>query len=135
MASKTGSRSSRTSEWSWEDFRPEWAAERLERISQELEKWSDELQTRSDDFRTRSQKRIEKSVKQVQSELRKLPAVKRAEKLRKDLGSRVEKNLETGVDRVYERLQIARLDEVKRLERKITQLNRKLRDLEKQAAA
>jgi len=125
----------KTDEWNWEDFRPEWANEGIERISSELEKWNDEFQTRSEKFRKNSQKRIEKGVKQVQEELRKIPGVKRAEELRSDLEARVEKNLDAGVDKVYTRLKLARLDEVKKLERKINQLNRKLRELEKKAAA
>lgn len=122
-------------DWNWEDFRPEWANEGIERISSELEKWNDEFQTRSQKFRKQSQKRIDKGVKQVQEELRKIPGVKRAEELRGELEARVEKNLDAGVDKVYTRLKLARLDEVKKLERKINQLNRKLRDLEKKAAA
>jgi hypothetical protein len=122
-------------DFNWEDFRPEWANEGLERISQELEKWNDQLQARSKKFRKESQKRIDKSVKQVRTELRKIPALKRAEKLRADLEKRVEKSVEDGVDRVYSSLKLARLDEVKKLERKIAQLNKKLRDLEKEWAA
>jgi len=121
--------------WNWEDFRPEWANEGLERINSELDKWKDELQERSDKFRAESQKRIEKNVKQVQKELRKVPAIKRAEELRDDLTGRVEKNIDAGVDKVYTRLRLARLDELKKLERKIAQLNKKLRTLEKQKAA
>lgn len=128
--------------FSWEDFRPEWASEQLERISTELEKWSDELQSRGDElrargdkFRTQSQKRVEKRIERVQKELRKVPAIKRAEELRKELNDRVEKNIDAGVDRVYTGLRIARLDEVKKLERKIAQLNKKLSSLEKLQAA
>ncbi|MAG32937.1 MAG: hypothetical protein CL908_18830 [Deltaproteobacteria bacterium] len=134
MATRTA-RGRKNSDFNWEDFRPEWANEGIERISSELEKWNDKLQTRSDTFRTESQKRIDKGVKQVQDELRKIPGMKRAEELRTELEERVEKNLDAGVDRVYARLKLARLDEVKKLERKINQLNRKLRDLEKQWAA
>ncbi|HKK51651.1 MAG TPA: phasin family protein, partial [Myxococcota bacterium] len=101
----------------------------------ELEKWNDDLQARSSRFRKESQKRIEKSVKQLQSELRKLPGVKRAEELSQDLGKRVEKRVDAGVDSVYSSLKIARLDEVKKLERKIAQLNKKLKELEQQLAA
>ncbi len=136
MASKTTSRKTRsTTDFSWEDFRPEWASEGIDKIVRELEKWNDELQVRSKKFRTQSQKRIEKGVKQVQDELRKVPAIKRAEELRQELSDRVEKNIEGGVDRVYTGLKLARLDEVKRLERKVAQLNKKLRTLEKQQAA
>jgi endonuclease III len=135
-ARKTRTRSkSRANEWNWEDFRPEWANEGIERITVELEKWNDQLQARSEKFRKESQKRIEKGVKQVQDELRKIPGVKRAEELRQELEERVEKNIDAGVDRVYTRLKLARLDEVKRLERKIAQLNKKLITLEKQMAA
>ena len=135
---KTTKKSTRTraaSEWTWEDFRPEWANEGLERISAELEKWTDEIQTRSDEFRSDGQKRIEMNMKRVQKELRKVPAIKRAEEIRDELSERVEKNIDAGVDRVYEGLKLARLDEVKKLERKIAQLNKKLRTLEKAQAA
>jgi len=130
---KTGARKS--AEWDWEDFRPEWANEGIERISSELEKWNDKLQSRSEQFRKDSQKRIEKGVKQVQDELRKVPAIKRAEEFRTEFEGRVEKNIDAGVDRVYAKLKLARLDEVQKLERKIAQLNKKLRTLEKQMAA
>ncbi len=134
--SKRSARQTRgADEWSWEDFRPEWAMEGIERISEELEKWTDDLQTRSDRFRVDSQKRIDRAVKQVQDELRKLPGMERAEELRKELGERVEQNIESGVDRLYTSLRLARLDEVKKLERKISQLNAKLRKLESKRAA
>jgi endonuclease III len=137
MASKTTTKKSakKTNEWDWENFRPEWANEGIERITTELEKWNDKLQNRSDQFRKDSQARIEKGVQQVQDELRKVPGVKRAEELRTEIENRVEKNIDAGVDRVYARLNLVRLDEVKKLERKIAQLNKKLRDLEKQWAA
>jgi ubiquinone biosynthesis protein UbiJ len=139
-AKKTSKSSKRTAtkksqtDWSWEDFRPEWANEGLERITSELEKWNDEIQSMSAQFRKDSQKRIEESIEQVQTELRKIPAIKRAEELRGELEDRVEKNIESGVDAVYTRLKLARLDEVKALERKIARLNSKLRALEKKAA-
>lgn len=136
MTRKTTSRKkSSRSDFNWDEFRPGWASEGIEKISAELEKWNDELQTRSKKFRSESQKRIEQGVQQVQDELRKVPGVKRAEELRHELGERVERNLEEGADRVYTSLKLARLDEVKRLERKIAQLNKKLRTLEKQQAA
>jgi endonuclease III len=136
MASKTTKkRTSKRNQWDWEDFRPDWANEGIERISSELEKWNDKIQSRSDKFRKESQKRIEKGVQQVQDELRKIPGVKRAEELRVEIENRVEKNIDAGVDRVYTRLNLVRLDEVKKLERKIAQLNKKLRALEKQWAA
>jgi ubiquinone biosynthesis protein UbiJ len=132
---KSKSKSNKKNEFNWEDFRPDWANERIDRISAELEKWNDDLQSRSTKFRKQSQKRIDRSVAQIQEELRKLPGVKRAEEFRNDLEKRVEKGVEQGVDRVYTTLKLARLDEVKKLEKKIAQLNKKLRALEQQYAA
>ena len=131
MATRTATKKN---EFSWEDFRPEWANEQIERIGSELEKWNDDIQARSSRFRKQSQKRIEKRVKQLQTELRKIPAVKRAQEIREDLGKRMEKRVDASVDSFYTSLKIARLDEVKKLERKIAQLNKKLRDLEQQLA-
>ena len=140
MTTKTRSKTqkkttARMNEFNWDDFRPEWANEGIDRISAELEKWNDDLQSRSAKFRKESQKRIDKSVAQIQAELRKLPGVKRAEAFRSDLEKRVEKGVEEGVDRVYSTLKLARLDEVKKLEKKIAKLNKKLLALERQFAA
>lgn len=128
-------RQAKSSDWKWEDFRPEWANEGIERINAELEKWTDRIQTESARFRKKSQKRIEKGVAQIQEELRKLPGVQRAEQLRQDLESRVQSGIDAGMDRVYTRLNLARLEEVKKLERKIAQLNKKLRALEEEPSA
>ena len=104
----------------------------IERINAELDKWGDKLQHRSEKFRKESRKRIEKGVSQVQEELRKLPAIQRAEALRQDLEARVQTNLDAGLDRIYTKLNLARLEEVKKLERKISLLNKKLRALEEE---
>ncbi len=120
----------KSTDWNWENFRPEWANEGIERINAELDKWGDKIQHRSEKFRKESQKRIEKGVTQVQHELRKLPAIQRAEALRQDLEARVQTNLDAGLERIYTKLNLARLEEVKKLERKIALLNKKLRALE-----
>ena len=125
-------RNAKSTDWNWENFRPEWANEGIERINSELDKWGDKLQHRSEKFRKESRKRIEKGVSQVQEELRKLPAIQRAEALRQDLEARVQTNLDAGLDRIYTRLNLARLEEVKKLERKISLLNKKLRALEEE---
>lgn len=128
-------RPTKATDWTWEDFRPEWANEGIERINAELEKWTDELQSRSDKLRKQSQKRIEKGIAQIQTELKKLPAVQRAQELRQDLETRVQTNLDAGIERVYTRLNLARLEEVKKLEKKIAALNKKLRALEETPTA
>ncbi|MFP6655237.1 MAG: hypothetical protein VCB25_06395 [Myxococcota bacterium] len=139
MATKTTktkqTTANKTARWDWDDFRPEWAEEGIERISTELEKWNEKFQSRTEQFRKDSQERIEKGIQQVQDELRKVPGLQRAEELRIELENRVEKNIDAGVDRVYARLKLVRLDEVKKLERKIAKLNKKLNTLEKQWAA
>ena len=119
-----------------------WINPSLARLGEEFGKWSGEFQSRGETLRTRgaalrdqSQKRVEEHLAQLRAELRKLPAVREAEKLRQELGERVEKNVDASIDRVYERLQLVRLDEVKKLERKVARLTKKLRALEKQQEA
>jgi hypothetical protein len=130
-----------------------WLNPSLARLGEEFDKWSGEFQSRGETLRTRGetlrtrgetlrtrgetlraegQKRVEEHLDQLRTELRKVPAVRQAEDLRQALGERVEKNLDASVDRVYERLQLVRLDEVKKLERKVARLSKKLRALEKQ---
>ena len=119
-----------------------WLNPSLARLGEEFGKWSGEIQSRGETLRTRgealraeSQKRVEEHLDQLRTELRKVPAVRQAENLRQEIGDRVEKNLDASVDRVYERLQLVRLDEVKKLERKVARLTKKLRALEKQQEA
>ena len=74
-------------------------------------------------------------ARKLGSELRNSTAVKRAEELREDASTRLESQIES----LFGLLRIASASEVSRLERKVDQLNRKLRELEKgnhpQAAA
>ncbi len=128
--------------WNLDDFAPEWATEGIERLNTVIDEFSEELQSRADALQSRgeklrknSQKRFEKRMKEVQKELNKQPVVKRAQKLRAELEERVEKNVDTVGDRVLHEPRPRQLDEVKKLERKIAQLNKKLRTLEKQQAA
>ena len=79
-------------------------------------------------------KLLERRARKLGSELLNSSAVKRAESLRKDAETRLEGQLES----LFGLLRIASTSEVSRLERKVDQLNRKLRELEKnspQAAA
>jgi len=140
-ARKTG-KSGSTLVWNFDDFAPEWAADGIERLNTVIDEFSDELQSRADELQSRgeklrknSQKRFEKRMKEVQKELNKQPVVKRAQKLRAELEERVEKNVDTVNDRVLSTLGLASSGEVKKLERKIAQLNKKLRTLEKAQAA
>jgi len=116
------------------------------------------LQKRADQGRKQIEQRAQRQVKRLQSELKKSPlvkraeeqrrllerrarklgtelrnssAVKRAESLRKDAETRIEGQLET----FFGLLNIASTNEINRVERKVDQLNRKLRELEKSAQA
>ena len=66
----------------------------------------------------------------VQKRIRKMPAVKRAEKIQKDAAKQFEANTE----KFLGRLPIASEGDIKKLERKINTLNRKLKALEKAQA-
>jgi hypothetical protein len=109
--------------------------ERFEGALKDMERDWKRLQRRADQGRKQFEQRAQKQVKRIQAELRKSPLVKRAEELRKDAGVRIE----TQIESLFGLLRIASASEVSRLERKVDQLNRKLRELEKgnspQAAA
>jgi polyhydroxyalkanoate synthesis regulator phasin len=76
-------------------------------------------------------KELERQARKLGNELRRSPAMKRAEALRKDAETRIEGQLEG----LFGLLRIASVSEVTRLERKVDQLNRKLRQLEKGTTA
>ena len=135
--------------------------ERFEGALKDMERDWKRLQRRADQGRKQFEQRAQKQVKRIQAELKKSPlvkraeeqrkalekrarklgselrnnsAVKRAEELRKDAGTRIESQIES----LFGWLRIASAADVTRLEKKVDQLNRKLRDLEKgspQAAA
>ena len=66
-------------------------------------------------------------MKQIEKELQKNTLVKRAEELR-DQASR---QVESVVDSLLNALQIASKTDVQRIDRKISQLNRKLKEMER----
>lgn len=76
-------------------------------------------------------KRLEKRADKVRSEIRKSPAVQRAEAFRKD----AEKAIEEQVDTLLGVLRIANTNDLEKVERKLNQLNRKVRALEKAEGA
>jgi ElaB/YqjD/DUF883 family membrane-anchored ribosome-binding protein len=73
------------------------------------------------------EKRTQKQVRRLRSELQKNPYVKRAQGVVDD----ATKQWESGVDSVLGVLQVASRRDVSRIDRKLNQINRKLRDLEK----
>ncbi len=79
------------------------------------------------DRRKRIEKRTRKQVDRIESELRKYPIMKRLQDLRKD----AVRQIESGVDSVLDVLPIATKSDLKRVERKISQISRKVKDLER----
>jgi len=73
------------------------------------------------------EKRTQKQVRRIRTELKKNPYVKRAQGVVND----ATRQWEQGVDTVLGALQVASRRDVDRIDRKLNQINRKLRDLEK----
>ncbi len=99
---------------------------RFKKAGKELQKMQKRAEKNRRAFQTRAQKRVEKA----QKDLRKIKVVKAAE----DFTNDVRKQIETGVDDVMSRMPVASNNEVKKLERKVNSLTRKVRALEKAAA-
>ena len=103
--------------------------DRIESAFKSIEKDLKRLQKRADTRRRQFERQAEKRVKRLQSDIRKNPVVKRAEDLRGD----AVKAIEDQVDGLLANLRIASHTDVSKLERKVAQLNRKVRELEKQS--
>ena len=82
-----------------------------------------ELSTR----RRRLEQRTQKAVDRVVARAQKLPLVKRAATLREEAS----RQIEAGVETVLGVFQIASRGELERIDRKLSQISRKLRELEK----
>ncbi len=92
-----------------------------------------ELSTRRRNLERQIQRRYRSLVREVQ----RLPAVKRAEALQRDVSRQVEtlqKDIERQVEGLLAALNIASRSDVQRLDRKLGQLHKKLRELEKQGS-
>jgi hypothetical protein len=118
-------------------------AERIESTVRSLEKDWKRIQKRAEQRRREFEKQAEKQVKRLRGELRRSPLVKRVERIGGDVrksdafkwAESVRRNaqstLQGQVDGVLAALRIAPQSEVHRLERKVSQLTRKLNELEK----
>ena len=82
-----------------------------------------ELSTR----RRRLEQRTQKAVDRVVARAQKLPLVKRAAAFREEAS----RQIESGVETVLGVFQIASRSELERIDRKLSQISRKLRELEK----
>ncbi len=92
-------------------------------IDQEVQRLQKQLRTR----RRSIEKRTQKQVDRVLGEIRKNSFAKRARALRVD----AVRQIENSVGNVLGVLSIASKNDIQRIDRKLTQLNRKLRDIEK----
>jgi hypothetical protein len=104
--------------------------DRVETAFENIEKEYKRLQKRADKRRRDFEKRAERQIKRVQTEIRKNPVVKRVDAIRTD----ARKTVEGQVQSLLGGLRIATRSDVQKLDRKITQLNKKLRDLQSDAA-
>jgi hypothetical protein len=103
-------------------------------IDGELRRVQKQLQARRKSFekqlasgRRDIERQTRKQVKRLQSELRKSPIVKRAQTLRSDATQQID----NVVDRVLGALQIASKNDLDRIDRKLTVLARKLKELDR----
>ena len=108
-----------------------------ERIDSEVERIQRELRTRSERIeqqfnrrRKSFEKQTRKQVKQLERDLRKNPLVKRFDRFQADATRQIESALAS----MLGALQIASASDVRQIDRKVTRLNRRLKDLERERA-
>ncbi|UCE85008.1 MAG: hypothetical protein JSU66_11695 [Deltaproteobacteria bacterium] len=106
----------------------------VESIEGDVRKFQKNLRSQRKDLEKRferTRKNLEKQTRQrvdrALSDVRKRPAYKRVESARKDLSKRVD----AGVETFLGAFGVASRSEVQRLDRKLNQVNKKLRELEK----
>jgi hypothetical protein len=85
------------------------------------------MQKQVDARRRRIEKRAQHELQRIQKQIQRQPIVKRAEALRADAGGR----LERGVHALVGSLPIATRADVERIDRKVSALSRKIREIEK----
>jgi len=103
-------------------------------IDGELRRVQKQLQTRRKSFekqlasgRRDIERQTRKQVKRLQTELRKSPLIKRAQNLRGEATEQID----SAVERVLGALQIATKNDLDRIDRKLTVLTRKLKELDR----
>jgi hypothetical protein len=106
-----------------------------ERIDDEIQRVQKQMKTRRrklerefDRRRKRFEKQTRKQVKQLEKEFRSNALVKRAEELRGEASRQIEDAFEN----LLGALQLASKQDLQRIDRKLSRLNRKLRELEQE---
>jgi len=109
----------------------------LQRVQKDLKRRRTRVEKRLDTRRKQLEKRftaqrrdLEKRAKKLRTRIEKNPTVKRLESTRKD----ARKQFSQRVQDLLETLSIASKSDVQRIDRKISQLNRKLREMEETAS-
>jgi hypothetical protein len=110
----------------------------LERVQKQIRTRRRKLEKQLDANRSAIEKRIssgrkdlEKRTRRIREEVRKNPAFQRLDEIRKDATRRYEE----GVESFLALLQIASKGDLDRIDRKISQLSRKLKEMEQQKKA
>ncbi|MCH7709073.1 MAG: hypothetical protein IH884_11335 [Myxococcales bacterium] len=98
----------------------------VQRIQKRVRAQRKSFEKRFNDQRETFEKRTRTQVNRIESELRKSGVLKRAQTLRKDAA----KQLQNGMNRVLGALPVATKTDVKRIERKLGQISRKVKALE-----
>jgi hypothetical protein len=98
-------------------------------VESEFERIQKQLRARRRSFEKQlnsSRRDLDKRARKVRADIRRSSTMKQIERWRKD----ATKQLEQGVDSILGALQIASKSDVQRIDRKISQLNRKVKEIE-----
>ena len=99
------------------------------RVRRELRARGKSIEKQVSTRRRRLERATERQIKRLQAELKKNSYVKRAQGVVED----ATKQIERGVDSVFEVLNVASRRDLARIDRKLNQINRKLSGIEKTA--
>jgi hypothetical protein len=102
----------------------------FQRVQKQMARRRRSLETQLTSQRKKVEKRTRKQLNRFQSELKKSPVYKRAESFRKD----AVKQIESGVDSFLGLLQIASKADLDRIDRKLSTIGRRLKEIEKTGA-
>lgn len=115
--------------------------ERIQSVFRSVEDEVQKVQKRFEDESKKFSKLANKRIKNFEKELRKYPAIKQAESIRKDLNKEFQtrtkelgKQVEGGIETVLGSLQIASQGEIAKLDKKLGRINRRLKALDKSIA-
>ena len=109
-------------------------AESVDRVQEVIQSVGDEferLQGQFGDRRKEFEKQTQKRVKELQKDLRKQPLWKRANTLRRDAS----KQIEQSVDSILSAFQIASTSDMKKLDRRLNAIGKRLKEIEVRAKA